>query len=85
MNIYLLLIILISLALYLILINFRKRGGKSKNARLDILKWMEMTRDQRHEIDEFEKKSTFERKRRLLDQIRQEYAALDNKKRKVDK
>ncbi len=81
MNIFLLIIILSSLALYFFLIKFRKPRKKSRKARLDILKWMDMTPDQRNEFDEGEKKSTFERKRRLLDQIRKEYAELDRKKK----
>ena len=80
MNIYLLFIILISLALYFFFIDFGKSRNKSRNARLEILKWMEMTREQRHAFDEGQKKSTFKRKRRLLDQIRKEYASLDSKK-----
>ena len=85
MNIYFLLVVLIALAIYALSIKTIKGRSRSKNTRLDILSWMEMTPDQRHALDEGEKKSTFKRKRRLLDQIRKEYAALDSKKRKVDK
>ena len=64
--------------LYFYFLNSIKSSNKSKNARSDILKWMEMTRDERHALDEGDKKTSFERKRRLLAKIRKEYAALDS-------
>ena len=78
MNIFLLLIIIIAALLYFYFLNSIKSRNKSKNARSDILKWMEMTRDERYALDEGYKKPSFERKRRLLAKIRKEYAALDS-------
>ncbi len=81
MKVFLLLIVLSSLALYFFFFKSSKARKKSRKNRLDIAKWMDMTPDQRNEFDEGEKKSTFQRKRRLLDQIRKEYAALDTKEK----
>ena len=80
MNIVLFLSILIALVLCISFFKSIKSNKKSKNSRSEILKWMEMTREQRHAMSEGEKQTSFKRKKRLLDQIRKEYAALDSKK-----
>ena len=40
---------------------------------------MEMSRDERHAIDEVDKKASSQRKKRLPEQIRKEYSALSAK------
>ena len=85
MSNFLFLIVLIGVVLCFFLFKISKNRKKSRKSRSDILTWMEMTRDERHAHDEGEKKVSFERKRRLLEQIRKEYAALDARKDKENK
>ncbi len=56
--------------------NFQKKI-KSKPAIND---WMELTKEQRFEIDSKEKKESMKKKKALLKSIREEYIKIKNKK-----
>ncbi|WP_320667369.1 hypothetical protein [Prochlorococcus sp. MIT 1307] len=46
----------------------------------NITAWMEMSREERHAWDEKHKKTSMEKKKMLLGQIRKEYVALSKRK-----
>ena len=61
-----------------------KRKGKSLQENIkykfDINKWMELTKEERLEIDSKEKNETMRKKKVLLKSIRDEYIKIKNKK-----
>jgi len=61
-----------------------KRKGKSLQEKFkykfDINKWMELTKEERLEIDSKEKNETMRKKKVLLKSIRDEYIKIKNKK-----
>ena len=61
-----------------------KRKGKNLNEKIkykfDINKWMELTKEERHEIDSKEKNESMRKKKILLKSIRDEYIKIKNKK-----
>ena len=80
MNILLSLTLITLIALCYFYFKLIKGRKKLHRSRSDILAWMDMTRAERHALDEEDKKISTERKKRLLEQIRKEYSALSNKK-----
>ena len=81
-TIFVLLIIVISLILIRRLNNSRKSKVKSRRLRPDIGLWMEMTRQERKDLDEKDKKKSLERRTSLLNQIRKEYVDLGGRNQK---
>jgi len=61
-----------------------KRKGKSLQEKIkykfDINKWMELTKEERLEIDSKEKNETMRKKKVLLKSIRDEYIKIKNNK-----
>ena len=61
-----------------------KRKGKSLQEKIkykfDINKWMELSKEERLEIDSKEKNETMRKKKVLLKSIRAEYIKIKNKK-----
>ena len=62
-----------------------KRNGKNLHEKtkykFDINKWMELTKEERHEIDSKEKNESMREKKILLKSIRDEYIKIKNKKK----
>ena len=75
MKIFLYLIIVISIAIVLVR-SLRKKNIIQKKQTPGIAHWMKMSRQERNEYDEQQKRETLDRKRMLLNQIRKEYKNL---------
>ena len=60
--------------------NRKKRKEKKKNERkFDIKSWMELTKEERLEIDLRDKNELMKKKKALLNSIRDEYIKIKNK------
>ena len=59
----------------------RKKKNIQKKFNFDITSWMELTKEQRLEIDSNEKNESMIKKKELLKSIRDEYIKLKNKKK----
>ena len=59
----------------------RKKKNIQKKFNFDITSWMELTKEQRLEIDSNEKDESMRKKKELLKSIRDEYIKLKNKKK----
>tara|TARA_Y100001968_G_scaffold246390_1_gene230636 strand:- start:887 stop:1090 length:204 start_codon:yes stop_codon:yes gene_type:complete len=59
----------------------RKKKKIQKKFNFDITNWMELTKEQRLEIDSNEKHESMRKKKELLKSIRNEYIKLKNKKK----
>jgi len=73
--IFFIVVILLAMLMYLNG-NLRSILGRSKQNKHRIVDWMEMTKDQRKEIDAREKQKTLKRKKALLEAIRREYKSI---------
>ena len=61
---------------------FKKKKKKiQKQFKFDIARWMELTKEQRLEIDFKEKDESMRKKKALLKSIRDEYIKLKNKRK----
>jgi len=58
----------------------RKKKKPQKKFKFDITSWMELTKEQRLEIDSNEKDESMRKTKELLKSIRDEYIKLQNKK-----
>ena len=58
----------------------RKRKGNNGKSKFDINNWMELTKEDRFEIDSKEKNESMIRKKAMLESIREEYLKIKNKK-----
>ncbi len=81
MYIFTILIVIILFVLCFVSPKLIRVRRKSLKSRSDIRAWMEMSRDERHAIDEVDNKMLSQRKKKLLEQIRKEYSALSGKKK----
>ena len=58
----------------------RKKKKIQKKFKFEITSWMELTKEQRLEIDSIQKDESMRKKKELLKSIRNEYIKLKNKK-----
>ncbi len=58
----------------------KKKVHKKSNYKFDINKWMDLTKEERLEIDSKEKDESMKKKRALLKSIRDEYVKLKKQK-----
>jgi len=59
----------------------RKKKRIQKKFNFDITSWMELTKEQRLEIDSNDKDESMRKKKELLKSIRDEYIKIKNKKK----
>ncbi len=81
MNLFL--VILITSLILIVILNSRSkaRKGSQRNSKskYEFIDWMELTNEERREIDFIEKRETLKRKKILLKSIREEYKKLKKK------
>ena len=58
----------------------KKKLQENSKYKIDINNWMELTKEDRFEIDSKEKNESMRRKKELLKSIRDEYLKIKNKK-----
>ena len=59
----------------------KKKVHKKSNYKFDINKWMDLTKEERLEIDSKEKDESMKKKKELLKSIRKDYIKLKNNKK----
>ena len=81
MNLFLTILILSLILIVILRFRFKAKRNSQRNRRLNykFIDWMELTNEERREIDFRDKRETLKRKAILLKSIREEYKNLKKK------
>ncbi len=79
MNLFLTIVFLSLTLIVFFKIRFKSKRNLKRKSNFKLIEWMELTNEERREMDSFDNRETMKRKKLLLKSIREEYQKLKKK------